>query len=261
MNRRHTSTIVIALFTATAAAVSAQEPGKPSAVTASVQADMTKSDVSGPTTFGTDIVSYVVDGLSFNPFRTATTEMGSVAGSRYVTTPADRNVGAGVFLPSGAKVIGIELQGCDTNAAAEITVTLMSHRVSGGAESFLNHGSVGTGTAFSGGCAFFAAAITPITIDNFFRSYFVDVLPGAADATNTFQAVRIYYELQISPTPATATFSDVPVGHPFHRFVEALVSAGITGGCGGGNYCPNQAITRGQMAVFLATALGLHFPN
>jgi S-layer family protein len=40
-----------------------------------------------------------------------------------------------------------------------------------------------------------------------------------------------------------------------------LASAGITGGCGPGSYCPDAAVTRGQMAVFLATALGLHFPN
>ena len=77
----------------------------------------------------------------------------------------------------------------------------------------------------------------------------------------SFQAVRVYYRLQVSPAPGTATFSDVPVGDPFHRFVEALVSAGITGGCGGGNYCPNAPVTRGQMAVFLAAALGLHWPN
>ena len=84
---------------------------------------------------------------------------------------------------------------------------------------------------------------------------------GVTGVTNNFQAVRLYYKLQVSPAPATATFADVPVGSPLHAFVEALVSAGITGGCGGGNYCPNQPLTRGQMAVFLAAALGLHWPN
>jgi hypothetical protein len=53
----------------------------------------------------------------------------------------------------------------------------------------------------------------------------------------------------------------VPVGHPQLQFVEALVAAGITAGCGGGNFCPDAPVTRGQMAVFLAAALGLHFPN
>jgi hypothetical protein len=40
---------------------------------------------------------------------------------------------------------------------------------------------------------------------------------------------------------------------------EALLAAGITGGCGGGAYCPDSPVTRGQMAVFLSRALGLHF--
>jgi hypothetical protein len=54
----------------------------------------------------------------------------------------------------------------------------------------------------------------------------------------------------------------VPVGHLYHQFVEALADAGITGGCGGGLYCVNAPITRGEMAVFLvAAAPGLHFPN
>jgi hypothetical protein len=51
----------------------------------------------------------------------------------------------------------------------------------------------------------------------------------------------------------------VPTTHPFFQFVEALVASGITAGCGGGNYCPDAALTRGQMAVFLSKALGLHF--
>ncbi len=33
--------------------------------------------------------------------------------------------------------------------------------------------------------------------------------------------------------------------------------AGITGGCGGGNYCPSDPNTRGQMAVFLVKTFGL----
>ena len=38
---------------------------------------------------------------------------------------------------------------------------------------------------------------------------------------------------------------------PFAPWIEALAAAGITGGCGGGNYCPTNVVTRQQMAVFL----------
>jgi S-layer homology domain len=37
------------------------------------------------------------------------------------------------------------------------------------------------------------------------------------------------------------------------------VAAGITAGCGGGRFSVDDPITRGQMAVFLSLALGLHF--
>jgi S-layer homology domain len=78
---------------------------------------------------------------------------------------------------------------------------------------------------------------------------------------NALYSASIRYRLQVSPPPATATFNDVPTGHPFFQFIEALAASGITGGCGGGNYCPDNPVTRGQMAVFIAKALGLHFPN
>jgi hypothetical protein len=47
---------------------------------------------------------------------------------------------------------------------------------------------------------------------------------------------------------------------PFFQFIEALYASGITGGCGAGNYCPDNPVTRGQMAVFLAKALGPLLP-
>lgn len=39
--------------------------------------------------------------------------------------------------------------------------------------------------------------------------------------------------------------------------VEALAREGITRGCGGDRFCPDDPVTRGQMAAFLVRALGL----
>jgi hypothetical protein len=36
--------------------------------------------------------------------------------------------------------------------------------------------------------------------------------------------------------------------------VEALADAGLTTGCGGGNYCPEREVSRAEMAVFLLRA-------
>jgi len=46
-------------------------------------------------------------------------------------------------------------------------------------------------------------------------------------------------------------FADVPSNHWAYSFIEALASTGITSGCGGGNYCPDDPVSRAQMAVFL----------
>jgi hypothetical protein len=70
----------------------------------------------------------------------------------------------------------------------------------------------------------------------------------------------IEYQLQVSPAPATPTFNDVPPSDFGFQYVEALAASGITGGCGGGEYCPDAPVTRRQMAIFIAKALGLHFP-
>jgi hypothetical protein len=78
-------------------------------------------------------------------------------------------------------------------------------------------------------------------------------------ATLGLGGVQIRWRRRVSAAPAQATFPDVPAGSLFFQYVEALAASGITGGCGGGNYCPDASLTRGQMAVFLAKALGLHW--
>jgi hypothetical protein len=62
----------------------------------------------------------------------------------------------------------------------------------------------------------------------------------------------------LPPPCATPTFGDVPCSSPYARWIYELVARGITGGCGGGNYCPVSAVTRGQMSVFLVTTFGLN---
>jgi hypothetical protein len=59
------------------------------------------------------------------------------------------------------------------------------------------------------------------------------------------------------PPPCTGTvFTDVPcIGGPFDPWIEELAALQVTGGCGGGNYCPGATVTRKQMAVFLLKSL------
>jgi hypothetical protein len=50
---------------------------------------------------------------------------------------------------------------------------------------------------------------------------------------------------------STTGFGDVPTNYWAGAFIKQLAAEGITSGCGGGNFCPEQPVTRAQMAVFL----------
>ncbi len=50
-------------------------------------------------------------------------------------------------------------------------------------------------------------------------------------------------------------FSDVQSGSTFASYIEALYNNGITTGCGNGDYCPSEDVTRDQMAAFIIRAL------
>jgi hypothetical protein len=55
-----------------------------------------------------------------------------------------------------------------------------------------------------------------------------------------------------TPIAATGTvFADVTTSTFAAAWIEQLAAEGITGGCGGGNFCPDQPVTRAEAAVFL----------
>ncbi len=60
------------------------------------------------------------------------------------------------------------------------------------------------------------------------------------------------------PPAATGDlFTDVPLGTYLGDWIEELSREGITSGCGGGQYCPDGLVTRGEMAVFLSRTFSL----
>jgi photosystem II stability/assembly factor-like uncharacterized protein len=71
--------------------------------------------------------------------------------------------------------------------------------------------------------------------------------------------LRSRYAVSYSPPNAGSGtgFGDVPSGYWAADWIKQLVMEGITAGCGGGNYCPEQAVTRAQMAVFLVKTFRL----
>jgi hypothetical protein len=60
------------------------------------------------------------------------------------------------------------------------------------------------------------------------------------------------------PNCTGQVFTDVPcTGGNFDPWIEDLAGRSITAGCGGGDYCPSEPNTRGQMAVFLTKTFSL----
>jgi S-layer family protein len=166
---------------------------------------------------------------------------------------------APVTLPSGALLTGIELDALDAFTSGEVVASLRQCPV--GSQGCNPLVTASTGIAAAPGVTQVRSDLAFLfTVDNRVDTYVIQVDGTTAGPSLTaLTGVRVFYRLQVSPAPTVATFSDVPTSHPFFRFIEALAASGITAGCGGGNFCPDAPLTRGQMAVFLSHGLGLHF--
>lgn len=102
-----------------------------------------------------------------------------------------------------------------------------------------------------------------IQIDHITWMYYSDISTGCgggrycptASVKRGEMAAFLDRALGLAPT-GTNYFND-DNGSPFEASINRLAAAGISTGCGGGNYCPNATVTRGEMASFLARAFDL----
>jgi S-layer homology domain len=178
---------------------------------------------------------------------------------------------ATVTLPSGVDLDYLDLYYWDDDAANDLTATLVGFSGWNNSNAFVtfflsvsSSGSPGYEYASAPGVpSFFDHTINNDVRYNGGYQYAIIVDSPVPGTSLGFKAVDLWYHRQVSPAPGTATFTDVPTSHPFFQFIEALYASGITGGCQASppKFCPGNPVTRGQMAVFLAKALGLHFPH
>jgi hypothetical protein len=216
-------------------------------------------DEGGPRTWGSATTNLVVGAFNFQGNGSSNVQQNGF-GSRLCVTGCPADLFTGVNLPNGALVTAVILDGCDFDPNENISFDLF--RIGANEASQASTGSFAT--SGNAGCTFTTGTLpVPVTVNNASASYLLKVYLPASGIPGQlrFNSVRIRYSLQVSPTPLTASFTDVPLGHPTHRFVEALVASGLTAGCGDGKFCVGAPVTRGQLAVFLSLALGLHFPN
>ena len=63
---------------------------------------------------------------------------------------------------------------------------------------------------------------------------------------------------EYSPAVSESRYSDVDAGSFWRPFIERMAELGVTFGCGDGTvFCPDDTVTRAQMAVFLSRAFSL----
>jgi uncharacterized repeat protein (TIGR03803 family) len=198
---------------------------------------------SGPTTFcqggnvvldaGSGYVSY-----SWSPNGETTQTITVSASGSYSVTVTDVNGCAGTSSPAAVTV--------NSNPSPVVTVTqCLPPNTSGNVASA--SGSAGDTYAWT---------ISGGTIDSGQGTSLIFFTSGANGQFMTLSVT----ETNSSNCSGTANstmqvdFADVPPSNPFYNFVCMLARNSITGGCGGGNYCPSASVLRSQMAVFLLRA-------
>jgi S-layer family protein len=223
------------------------------------------TEASGERTYGTVAKTFVaLSPWSFSPTDSTGTfqiNPGVAIGQTISRTNATgvNTLRAPLNLPEGALVTEMEAVFCDTSTSELFQSFVFIQPRMAGLTSKVGPFST---NAEAPGCVDRTVVFSPpLVIDNNNNAYSVNILLSPHDPSIQFGSLRVGYVLQVSPAPATATFTDVPTNHPFFQFIEALAAAGITSGCNVSPpmFCPDAVVTRGQMAKFLGTALGLQF--
>ena len=219
---------------------------------------------SAPEDFGSGLTITSYSFVALRPFDSSfgyTTGAGTTTGfgvwpTSYSSLPLGTVFAANVDLPEGVVIDFARVNVCNASGGDPGLIFGLTGD-SGNIGSAVSVGAVG-------GCIWYSTAplayATGAKIGHY-RNLYVNWGSGATNGSVVIEGAEIGWHRAVSPAPATPTFGDVPDNHPFYQHIEALAASGITGGCGSGNYCPNNSVTRGQMAVFLSKALGLYWVN
>jgi hypothetical protein len=256
MNRSRSFVIGVALsFIATG--IYAQADSTPTLLPATSQS---------PDAFGTQ--GYTVTMISATSFVPADSSQGShTSGSlgRFGDTNVSEHFYAALDLPAGVTIDYIGLNNLNDGTPGVMSLQLLSRADTGG-------GAIPLATVSSSVHTDWETDRSPAPLGLSYVGHYqngnwwvliLDVGIAASPNLQFFGWAEVWWKRMVSYPPAVATFNDVPTNHPFFQYIEALRASGVTGGCQASPplYCPDNPVTRGQMAVFLSKALGLHWPN
>ena len=156
-----------------------------------------------------------------------------------------------VMIPNGVDIWAVKVYSWDGVNNHQVCHYLRRYT---GVSTIHTLGGACTGVASSPGWT--SASFDPVHIMDNRYGYSVEVSQTSTNSVTTFRGARIAYARIMAPA-GSQSFNDVPPSHPFFAAVNNLARAGVTQGCGGGNYCPNNAVNRGQMAAFMSRLAGL----
>jgi hypothetical protein len=231
---------------------------------------------SAPRSFGSSVNTKVIQVSQWQPVSTGVAWQQPLPGYLNLTATDALPVQlyAALELDPGVEVLQVCLRAFDMHPSEEVAMVLGAFESASAADpnpGFAALAAAGTGTAATPGYTLLCTPVSPplkmrssVDLNSNGQAHTAQYWVGVALPTGIGVAVgpaEVSWMRTVSPAPAVATFTDVPTTHPFFRFVEALAAAGVTAGCAPGQYCPGGVITRGEMAVFLSVALGLHWPN
>ena len=255
-----TGSIVVCLALAVPAVMAQQmssEGDRVATPTVSIGHDPALGEASASPNYGTDdFTMFNLSAAAFNPEDSSTTYAYGGNGYIYRTGGSLSLFWAPVVLPAGASFTGFRIFYYD-NSSNDIYAYFTRYYGTDSYEDIASWTSSGT----PGYSSYFISVGSTISYKDGSgnEQCFVIVVSLPSGSSTMFKGVRLLYYRQVSPAPASATFSDVPVGSQGFAQVEALAASGITAGCDSSHYCPSQPVTRLQMAIYLAKALGLHW--
>lgn len=189
------------------------------------------------------------------------------SGNHYYNAPgvSNQRYFAQIPLPSGAQIQVIQCFVNDASAVNDVLLTFQKYTHNLGPNTpssvFIRTWGSTAATGFQQPSLILNAADGAVRY-SVGTDRFLYYIGADISSDTSLRGCRVQWARTVSPGPAVATFpNDVPTSSPLFRFVEAMAASGLTGGCAAGSFCPDSAVTRGQLAVFLSVALGLHFPN
>ena len=211
-----------------------------------------------PPDWGTGATTYDnIGAAEFLPTNSISTYGTFVSPAGRYATSSGAYFQATPHLPGGALLTYLEFDYCDSDTFDAMSLTLYDCDYLGICANQIGYVQSPVSPADCPNYVWVDLTPANYTVSNNSRRLYLEIVTDSGGIDKSFYGAIVGYKLQVSQPPPTPSFNDVPVTDFGYQYIEALYASGITGGCGGGAFCPDSPVTRRQMAIFIAKALGL----